>query len=66
MLELEGRHKLSSRILVIKAADDAASQYMSFMNVIFAGNDTTSMRLLTTENFTVNLSFTEQLVLSPA
>ena len=51
MLELEGRHKLSSRILVIKAADDAASQYMSFMNVIFAGNDTTSMRLLTTENF---------------
>lgn len=26
-----------SRILVIKAADDAASQYMSFMNVIFAG-----------------------------
>uniref|UniRef100_H2YE82 General transcription factor IIH subunit 3 n=1 Tax=Ciona savignyi TaxID=51511 RepID=H2YE82_CIOSA len=32
--ELPG--KLNSRILVIKAADDAASQYMSFMNIIFA------------------------------
>ncbi|XP_039247748.1 general transcription factor IIH subunit 3-like [Styela clava] len=28
--------KTRSRILVIKAADDAAAQYMSFMNVIFA------------------------------
>ncbi|CAK8693818.1 unnamed protein product [Clavelina lepadiformis] len=34
--ELESRERASSRILVVKAADDAASQYMSFMNVIFA------------------------------
>jgi len=34
------RQKLNARILVIKAADDAASQYMSFMNVIFAGECT--------------------------
>nr|XP_002120803.1 general transcription factor IIH subunit 3-like [Ciona intestinalis] len=35
-IESQGNTKLNARILVIKAADDAASQYMSFMNVIFA------------------------------
>ncbi|XP_078277342.1 general transcription factor IIH subunit 3 isoform X2 [Rhinoraja longicauda] len=29
-------HELNSRILVIKAAEDSAAQYMNFMNVIFA------------------------------
>uniref|UniRef100_UPI00398F6DE0 general transcription factor IIH subunit 3 isoform X2 n=1 Tax=Pristiophorus japonicus TaxID=55135 RepID=UPI00398F6DE0 len=29
-------HELKSRILVIKAAEDSAAQYMNFMNVIFA------------------------------
>ncbi|CAN0422318.1 unnamed protein product [Lampetra fluviatilis] len=35
MKENEGQD-VKSRILVIKAADDSASQYMNFMNVIFA------------------------------
>ncbi|XP_043548585.1 general transcription factor IIH subunit 3 isoform X1 [Chiloscyllium plagiosum] len=34
--ELEVGQELNSRILVIKAAEDSASQYMNFMNVIFA------------------------------
>ncbi|XP_078410736.1 general transcription factor IIH subunit 3 isoform X1 [Cetorhinus maximus] len=34
--ELEAGHELKSRILVIKAAEDSAAQYMNFMNVIFA------------------------------
>uniref|UniRef100_A0A8C6U595 General transcription factor IIH subunit 3 n=1 Tax=Neogobius melanostomus TaxID=47308 RepID=A0A8C6U595_9GOBI len=34
--ELEGGQEIKSRILVIKAADDCALQYMNFMNVIFA------------------------------
>uniref|UniRef100_UPI00398EB910 general transcription factor IIH subunit 3 isoform X1 n=2 Tax=Pristiophorus japonicus TaxID=55135 RepID=UPI00398EB910 len=34
--ELEVGHELKSRILVIKAAEDSAAQYMNFMNVIFA------------------------------
>ena len=35
--EDKGRSNISARMLVIKVADDAASQYLSFMNVIFAG-----------------------------
>ncbi|XP_020391122.1 general transcription factor IIH subunit 3 isoform X2 [Rhincodon typus] len=34
--ELEVGQELNSRILVIKAAEDSAAQYMNFMNVIFA------------------------------
>ncbi|XP_077571306.1 general transcription factor IIH subunit 3-like isoform X2 [Stigmatopora nigra] len=34
--ELEVGQEVKSRILVIKAADDSALQYMNFMNVIFA------------------------------
>ncbi|XP_072368429.1 general transcription factor IIH subunit 3 isoform X1 [Scyliorhinus torazame] len=34
--ELEAGRELKSRILVIKAAEDSAAQYMNFMNVIFA------------------------------
>ncbi|XP_057688650.1 general transcription factor IIH subunit 3 isoform X2 [Corythoichthys intestinalis] len=34
--ELEVGQEVKSRILVIKAADDCALQYMNFMNVIFA------------------------------
>ncbi|XP_067910609.1 general transcription factor IIH subunit 3 isoform X2 [Heterodontus francisci] len=34
--ELEDGRELKSRILVIKAAEDSAAQYMNFMNVIFA------------------------------
>ncbi|XP_067862349.1 general transcription factor IIH subunit 3 [Heptranchias perlo] len=34
--ELEAGHEVKSRILVIKAAEDSAAQYMNFMNVIFA------------------------------
>ncbi|XP_010895613.4 general transcription factor IIH subunit 3 [Esox lucius] len=34
--ELEAGQEIKSRILVIKAADDCALQYMNFMNVIFA------------------------------
>ncbi|XP_078277341.1 general transcription factor IIH subunit 3 isoform X1 [Rhinoraja longicauda] len=34
--ELDASHELNSRILVIKAAEDSAAQYMNFMNVIFA------------------------------
>ncbi|XP_056138583.1 general transcription factor IIH subunit 3 [Lampris incognitus] len=34
--ELEAGQEIKSRILVIKAADDCAHQYMNFMNVIFA------------------------------
>ncbi|XP_038654476.1 general transcription factor IIH subunit 3 isoform X1 [Scyliorhinus canicula] len=34
--ELEAGHELKSRILVVKAAEDSAAQYMNFMNVIFA------------------------------
>ncbi|MED6232526.1 General transcription factor IIH subunit 3 [Ataeniobius toweri] len=34
--ELEVGQEMKSRILVIKAADDCALQYMNFMNVIFA------------------------------
>ncbi|XP_054629124.1 general transcription factor IIH subunit 3 isoform X1 [Dunckerocampus dactyliophorus] len=34
--ELEAGQEIKSRILVIKAADDCALQYMHFMNVIFA------------------------------
>ena len=33
----KGRTNISPRMLIIKVADDAASQYLSFMNVIFAG-----------------------------
>nr|CAB3251311.1 general transcription factor IIH subunit 3-like [Phallusia mammillata] len=36
MREAKSRQKINPRILVVKAADDAAAQYMSFMNVIFA------------------------------
>ncbi|XP_018608325.1 general transcription factor IIH subunit 3 isoform X2 [Scleropages formosus] len=34
--ELEAGQEMKSRILVIKAAEDCALQYMNFMNVIFA------------------------------
>ncbi|XP_007905981.1 general transcription factor IIH subunit 3 [Callorhinchus milii] len=34
--ELEAGREMKSRVLVIKAADDCAAQYMNFMNVIFA------------------------------
>ncbi|XP_062930074.1 general transcription factor IIH subunit 3 isoform X2 [Mobula hypostoma] len=34
--EMNASHELKSRILVIKAAEDSAAQYMNFMNVIFA------------------------------
>ncbi|XP_066509450.1 general transcription factor IIH subunit 3-like [Hoplias malabaricus] len=34
--ELEAGQDMKSRILVVKAADDCALQYMNFMNVIFA------------------------------
>ncbi|KAJ7994268.1 hypothetical protein DPEC_G00264130 [Dallia pectoralis] len=34
--ELEAGQEIKSRILVIKAAEDCALQYMNFMNVIFA------------------------------
>ncbi|XP_028680490.1 general transcription factor IIH subunit 3 [Erpetoichthys calabaricus] len=34
--QLEAGQEMKSRILVIKAAEDCASQYMNFMNVIFA------------------------------
>ncbi|XP_058850523.1 general transcription factor IIH subunit 3-like isoform X2 [Acipenser ruthenus] len=34
--ELDAGQEMKSRILVIKAADDSALQYMNFMNVIFA------------------------------
>lgn len=34
--ELEAGQEMKSRILVVKAADDCALQYMNFMNVIFA------------------------------
>ncbi|XP_061585214.1 general transcription factor IIH subunit 3 [Cololabis saira] len=34
--ELEAGQEIKSRILVIKAAEDCAHQYMNFMNVIFA------------------------------
>lgn len=34
--EDKGRSNISPRMLIIKVADDAASQYLSFMNVIFA------------------------------
>ncbi|XP_062307905.1 general transcription factor IIH subunit 3 [Osmerus eperlanus] len=34
--ELEAGQEIKSRILVIKAAEDCARQYMNFMNVIFA------------------------------
>lgn len=34
--ELEAGQEMKSKILVIKAAEDCANQYMNFMNVIFA------------------------------
>ncbi|RMC05735.1 hypothetical protein DUI87_17278 [Hirundo rustica rustica] len=34
--DLKANQEMKSRILVIKAADDSALQYMNFMNVIFA------------------------------
>uniref|UniRef100_A0A668AA29 General transcription factor IIH subunit 3 n=1 Tax=Myripristis murdjan TaxID=586833 RepID=A0A668AA29_9TELE len=36
ILSLKSGQEMKSRILVIKAADDCALQYMNFMNVIFA------------------------------